>query len=86
MSMSSSLQNSTARHSSRSNSPFIPTEQPSHYMTGHRDSNMKYHAKERHVSAFNNATTYQGSNLVNSDGHKDALGAKVSCTVIKFLT
>lgn len=76
MSMSSSLENSTARHSSRSNSPFIPTEQPSDYMTGHRDSNMKYHAKEPHVSAFNSATTYQGSYLANSDGHKDALGER----------
>ncbi|KAE8780683.1 Histone-lysine N-methyltransferase NSD3 [Hordeum vulgare] len=39
----------------------------------HHDSNMKYHVKEPHVSAFNIATTYQGSYLANSDGHKDAL-------------
>lgn len=73
MSMSSSLENSTARHRSRSNSPFIPTEQPSDYTTAHRDSSMKYHVKEPRVSTFNSATTYQGSYLASSDGHKDAL-------------
>ncbi|KAM3256072.1 hypothetical protein ACQJBY_048925 [Aegilops geniculata] len=72
MSMSSSLENSTARH----RSPFIPTEQPSGYTTAHRDSNMKYHVKEPSVSTFNSATTYQGSYLANSDGRKDAIGER----------
>ncbi|KAF7072050.1 hypothetical protein CFC21_077241 [Triticum aestivum] len=76
MSMSSSLENSTARHRSRSNSPFIPNEQPSGYTTAHRDSNMKYHVKEPRVSTFNSATTYQASYLANSDGRKDAIGER----------
>ena len=62
MSMSSS-QTSNVQYRSRSNSPFVTTEQPSGYRTAHLNGNTSYHVKEPHTPTFKSNNTYQGSYL-----------------------
>uniref|UniRef100_A0ACD5Y388 Uncharacterized protein n=1 Tax=Avena sativa TaxID=4498 RepID=A0ACD5Y388_AVESA len=65
MSMSSP-QTSNAQYGSRSNSPFVATEQPSDYRTAHLDGNTSYPVKDPHIPS------YKGSSFARSDGRNDA--------------
>ncbi|CAM0950878.1 unnamed protein product [Alopecurus aequalis] len=74
MSISSS-QTSNGQYGSRSNSPFVPAEQPSGYRTAHLDGNTSYHVNEPRIRTFK-SNPYQASYLARSDGRNDAIEGK----------